>query len=153
MTLNNAEIAVASSGRIDAQNQNREIDPGVVSDRAVHAVGSRHKTPTADMIEGGAAGIVNMRSAQPHDNPGAHFTYQVQGQYGENGHNVSPRGAALASWTNDTFGVLAGIAAVSQQSTVTGYETIGSTNPTVTYGMCGTSPPAGYGLCRSRAHL
>src|SRR5215471_8933841 len=26
VTLNNAEIAVASSGRIDAQNQNREID-------------------------------------------------------------------------------------------------------------------------------
>jgi TonB-dependent receptor len=142
VTLNNAEIAVASSGRIDAQNQNREIDL-VLFPTELFTRLDVYKTPTADMIEGGAAGIVNMRSARPFDNPGAHFTYQVQGQYGENGHNVSPRGAALASWTNDTFGVLAGIAAVSQQSTVTGYETIGWTNPTVTYGMCGTSPPAG----------
>jgi TonB-dependent receptor len=140
VTLNNAEIAVASSGRIDAQNQNREIDL-VLFPTELFTRLDVYKTPTADMIEGGAAGIVNMRSARPFDNPGTHFTYQLQEQYGENGHNLSPRGAALASWTNDTFGVLAGIAAVSQQSTVTGYETIGYTNPTITYGMCGTTPP------------
>jgi TonB-dependent receptor len=102
-----------------------------------------YKTPTADLIEGGAAGIVNMRAARPFDTPGTHFNYQVQDGFSNPGRNLSPRGSAMGSWTNDTFGVLAGIAAVRDKSTTTGYETIGYTNPGLTYGMCGIAPPAG----------
>jgi len=38
------------------------------------------------------------------------------------------------------------VAAVQQNSTVTGYETVGWTNPNITYGLCGTPPPAGGNL-------
>jgi TonB-dependent receptor len=92
------------------------------------------------MVEGGVAGVVNMRSARPFDNPGTHFSYQLQGGYGEESSKYSPRGAATVSWTNDTFGILGGAAAVRNKAQTTGYETIGWTNPTITHGMCGTTP-------------
>ena len=40
-------------------------------------------------------------------------------------------GAITASWSNDTFGVLAGFAGVSNDSTTNGFETIGYTNPAI----------------------
>jgi len=82
-----------------------------------------------------------MHSARPFDNPGADVTYQVQEGYAQIGRNFSPRGSLTASWTNDTFGVLAGIAGVHNKTSTSGYETVGWTNPAITYGMCGTTPP------------
>jgi TonB-dependent receptor len=140
--LNNADIAVASNGTLTSASQNREVDLDLFPTELFTRL-DVYKTPSADMLEGGAAGIVNMRSARPFDNPGTHVTYELQGEYSEIGKNKSPRGALMASWTNDTFGILAGVAAVQQNSTVTGYETVGWTNPNITYGLCGTSPPAG----------
>jgi TonB-dependent receptor len=139
--LNGADVAVASNGRLTDANQNREVDLDLFPTELFTRL-DVFKTPTADMLEGGAAGIVNMRSARPFDNPGTHVTYQLQGQYSEVGKNKSPRGALMASWTNDTFGILAGVAAVQQNSTTTGYETVGWTNPTLSYGVCGVPPPS-----------
>ena len=139
--LNNADIAVASNGPLTGASQNREVDLDLFPTELFTRL-DVYKTPTADMLEGGAAGIVNMRSARPFDNPGAHLTYQLQGEYSEIGKNKSPRGALMGSWTNDTFGILAGVAAVQQNSTTTGYETVGWTNPTITYGLCGVPPPS-----------
>jgi TonB-dependent receptor len=150
VTLNGAEIAVASSGRLDSQDQNRELDLNLFPTELFTRL-DVYKTPTADLLEGGAAGTINMRAARPFDNPGAHFNYTLQEGYGEVGRTFSPRGSAMASWTNDTFGVLAGIAAVGDKSTTTGFETIGWTNPTITYGMCGTAPPATQNLAGAAA--
>ena len=38
------------------------------------------KSPTADLIEGGAAGNVNLRSARPFDQEGFRVTYNAAGQ-------------------------------------------------------------------------
>ena len=54
--------------------------------------------------------ISNMRTARPFDNPGTHVNYQLQANYGEESGTVNPRGGLTASWTNDTFGVLVGVA-------------------------------------------
>jgi TonB-dependent receptor len=147
VTVNGAQIQVASTGRLDSPNQNRELDLELFPTELFTRL-DVYKTPTADLLEGGAAGTVNMRAARPFDNPsaGAHFNYSLQEGFAQVGRNFSPRGSLLGSWTNDTFGVLAGVAAVGQKSTTTGYETIGWTNPTVTYGMCGTPPPPGQNL-------
>jgi hypothetical protein len=51
-----------------------------------------NKTQMPSILKGGAAGTVNMRSTRPFDNPGAHFTYQLQEGYAEIGRNFSPRG-------------------------------------------------------------
>ena len=86
-------------------------------------------------------GVVNMRSARPFDNPGRNFSYPLQGNYSESSEKFSPRAAATLSWTNDTFGVLVGVAAAcATRRETSGYETIGWTNPTITHGQCGTTP-------------
>ncbi|MET0496699.1 MAG: TonB-dependent receptor [Steroidobacteraceae bacterium] len=143
--LNGSQIGVASSGRTDATNQNREIDLDLFPTELFSRL-DVSKTPTAGMVEGGVSGVVNMRTARPFDNPGTRFTYQAQASYGEESEDVSPRLAAMGSWTNDTFGVLVGIAGVHNKSTTTGFETIGWSNPTITNGQCGTAPAAGQTL-------
>lgn len=139
VTLNGAQIAVASSGRTDASNQNREIDLDLFPTELFSRL-DVNKTPTASMVEGGVSGVVNMRTARPFDNPGTHFSYQAQAGYGEVSKDYSPRLAATGSWTNDTFGVLVGLAGVRNKSTTTGFESIGWSNPTITNGQCGTAP-------------
>jgi len=141
--LNGSQIAVASTGSTDSQNQNREIDLDLFPTELFTQL-IVNKTPMASMVEGGVAGVVDMRSARPFDNPGKHLTYQFQGGYGEVSEKFSPRGAVTASWTNDegTFGALIGVAAVRNKLGVEGFETIGWTNPNLTYAQCGLTPPA-----------
>jgi TonB-dependent receptor len=103
VVLNGSQIAVASSGRADSSNQNREVDLDLFPTELFTRL-DVNKTPMASMIEGGVSGVVNMRSARPFDNPGAHLTLQAQGNYGEISEEVSPRLAITRSWSNDTFG-------------------------------------------------
>jgi TonB-dependent receptor len=138
ITLNGSQVAVASTGRVDSLNQNREVDLDLFPTELFTRL-DVNKTPRASMLEGGVAGTVNMRSARPFDNPGARMSYQVQTGYGELSTKISPRAAVTGSWTNDTFGVLVGVAAVRNKVQTEGFETIGWTNPTITNAMCGTA--------------
>lgn len=142
--LNGTQIAVASTGGADSQNQNREVDLDLFPTELFTEL-TVSKTPMASMVEGGVSGVVNMRSARPFDNPGKHLTYQLQGGYGESSEKFSPRGSVIGSWTNDadTFGALFGVAAVRNKLGVKGFETIGWTNPNLTYAQCGLTPPDG----------
>jgi TonB-dependent receptor len=133
--LNGAQIAVASSGRTDSSNQNREVDLDLFPTELFTRL-DVNKTPMASQLEGGVSGVVNMRSARPFDSPGTHFTYQAQGGYSESGEEFSPRGALTASWSGEQFGVLVGIAGVNQKSTTTGFETIGWSNYALAAGQC-----------------
>src|SRR5690606_37038974 len=56
--LNGSQIAVASSGRTDAQNQNRELDLDLFPTELFTQLDVA-KSPTASTIEGGLAGSVN----------------------------------------------------------------------------------------------
>src|SRR5882757_2041965 len=76
--LNGAPVAVASTGIKDAQNTNREVDLDLFPTELFTQLTVK-KTSSADMIEGGAAGTVDMRSARPFDNPCAHLTYTATG--------------------------------------------------------------------------
>ncbi len=141
-TINGAAIGVASTGRVDGQGQNREVDLDLFPTELFTRL-DVSKSAKASELEGGAAGTVNMRTARPFDNPGTHVNYQLQANYGEESGTVNPRGGLTASWTNDTFGVLVGVAGVSNDSTTHGFETIGYTNPNLSYFQCGLTPPAG----------
>ncbi len=140
-TINGAAFGVASTGRVDGQGQNREVDLDLFPTELFTRL-DVSKSPTASQLEGGAAGTVDMRTARPFDNPGTHINYQLQANYGEESDTYNPRGAITASWSNDTFGVLAGFAGVSNDSTTNGFETIGYTNPNLSYFQCGLTPPA-----------
>jgi TonB-dependent receptor len=126
--LNNAQIAVASSGPIDGANTNREIDLDMLPTDLFTKL-TVSKSPTADMIEGGAAGVVNLRSARPFDNKGTHVSYGGTLQKQQIADGMGGRASILASKTwGDTFGILAGIAVNRQKARTTGYETVGLTN-------------------------
>jgi TonB-dependent receptor len=133
--LNGAQISVASTGRTDSQNQNRELDLDLFPTELFTRL-DVNKTPVASMLEGGVAGTVNMRSARPFDSPGAHLTFQMQGNYGEVSEEFSPRAALTGTWSNDNYGALVGVAYVNNKSATRGFETIGWSNPGLSAAQC-----------------
>jgi TonB-dependent receptor len=130
--LNGAPIAVSSTGPTDAQNTNREVDLDLFPTELFTQL-TVQKTSSAAMLEGGAAGTVNMRSARPFDNPGLHLTYSAQGTQNQGVANMGERGALIASdtWENG-LGALIGVTGVANRIDVKGFETIGWTNPNLT---------------------
>jgi TonB-dependent receptor len=71
-----------------------------------------YKNTTAEMIEGGLAGTVNLNTRKPFDGkPGFHVAFDVEGNYSDFAKKWSPVGSILISDTFDTgigrFGILA----------------------------------------------
>jgi TonB-dependent receptor len=129
--LNGAPVAMASTGRTDSQNTNREVDLDLLPTELFTQL-TVSKSPTASMIEGGAAGTVNLRSARPFDHSGTHVTYGAQLTNNSNTSKWGYRGHILASTTMGDFGILVGLAGVHSESNVKGFETIGWTNAGLT---------------------
>jgi TonB-dependent receptor len=61
-----------------------------------------YKQTTADRIEGGLSGAVNMNLRLPFDNKGFHIGYDLEANYGDFKKKWSPVGSALVSNTWDT---------------------------------------------------
>lgn len=126
--LNNAQIAVASSGPIDGQNSNREVDLDLLPTDLFTKL-TVSKSPTADMLEGGAAGVVNLRSARPFDKEGRSVSLSVTGTRNQLADKTGGRGSLLASQTfGKTFGILGGLSLSRQEIRTTGFESVGWTN-------------------------
>jgi TonB-dependent receptor len=134
--LNGAQVAVASTGRTDSQNQNREVDLDLFPTELFTRL-DVNKTAVAEQVEGGVAGVLNMRSSRPFDNPGLHLTYSGQEDYTSNNKEWSPRGSLIASGTWGYFGALLGLSTVQAKIRTSGFETIGYTNPNLSAAQCG----------------
>jgi TonB-dependent receptor len=137
--LNNAPVAVAQ-GPQEGTGANREVPldmfpPELFSKLEVF------KTPSANMVEGGAAGTINMRMARPFDNEGQHLTYSLQGTDNNNADDLGGRTTVIGSKTWDTFGVLAGVTAVRNKVATTGFETVGWSSMGLSQAMCGAGQP------------
>ncbi|MBC9033424.1 TonB-dependent receptor [Sphingomonas sp. JC676] len=126
--LNNAPIAVASTGGDGQQSTNREVDLDLFPTELFTKL-EVQKSPNADRLEGGAAGTVNMRSARAFDNPGTHIVYSGQVLKNTNSDKYGYRGSLLASTTMGDFGVLLGVAGQHNEIRTTGFESVGWTNP------------------------
>lgn len=126
--LNGAPVASASTGRVDSGSANREVDMDFLPGELFSSV-TVVKSPTASMLEGGAAGIVDMRSARPFDRKGLRTAFTLTGTKNQQADKNGNRGSALISntWDN-TFGVLAGVAWSTNKVKTTGFESIGWTN-------------------------
>lgn len=126
--LNGAPVASASTGRVDSGSANREVDMDFLPGELFSNV-TVVKSPTASMIEGGAAGIVDMRSARPFDRKGLRTAFTLTGTKNQQADPWGNRGSALVSntWGN-TLGVLAGVAWSTNKVKTTGFESIGWTN-------------------------
>lgn len=145
--LNGSQMAVATSGTIDTQNQNREVDLNLFPTELFSRFDIQ-KTPTANMLEGGISGIVNIRAARPFDykEDGFHLNVNAENVFTEMESTSSPKVAALGSWRNDTFGVLAGVSHFKKELITKGYETIGYSNLNTSHAVCGTTPGSGQTL-------
>jgi len=128
--LNGAPIAVASSGPIDGANTNREVDLDLLPIDLFTKL-TVSKSPTAEMIEGGAAGVVNLRSARPFDKEGRYIVASVTGTKAAIADKTGGRGSFLASETFGNWGILGGFTLSRQQVRTTGFETVGWTNANV----------------------
>ena len=68
------------------------------------------KSPSADRVEGGIAGTVNLRTRKPFDSQDPLFAFSLESNYGDFIEKASPTGSALGSWRWETgageFGVL-----------------------------------------------
>ncbi|MYM24312.1 TonB-dependent receptor [Duganella sp. FT135W] len=126
--LNGAPIAVASTGRTDNQNTNREVDLDLLPTDLFRKL-TVSKSPTAAQIEGGAAGVVDMRTARPFDDPGRHFALNVTGTNNTVADKWGNRGSMLGSQTwGKEFGILGGFAWSQAKVHTTGFESVGWTN-------------------------
>jgi TonB-dependent receptor len=137
VTLNGASIAVASSGATDAQGTDRSVDLSFFPTDLFTKL-TVNKSYSASLLEGGAAGNIDMRSARPFDRPGQHLTMNVQGVKPD-GADWGGKGSLIASKTWDNFGVLFGISGQRLKTDTRGYETIGFTNPNLSAAQCGAS--------------
>jgi TonB-dependent receptor len=127
--LNGTPIAVASTGSTDSQNTNREVDLDLLPTDLFTKL-TVSKSPTASMLEGGAAGVVDMRSARPFDHKGAFAAANVDATRNAVAGKWGNRGSVLGSKTfGNTWGVLGGVAWSDAKVQTRGYETIGYTNP------------------------
>ena len=121
VTLNGANVAVASTGATDTANANREVDLNWFPTELFSQL-SVSKSPTADMLEGGAAGNINLRTARPFDQEGFRVTYNLQGSKYSGSGSMSKRGALIISDTWGSFGALIGIAGVQNNIFTKGWE-------------------------------
>ncbi|GGB29941.1 TonB-dependent receptor [Sphingomonas metalli] len=72
-----------------------------------------YKNATAELIEGGLAGTVNLNTRKPFDNKGLHVAFSGEANYGDFQKKWSPTGSLLVSDTWDTgigtFGLLGNV--------------------------------------------
>jgi TonB-dependent receptor len=124
VTLNGAAISIASTGATDQSDNDREVDLNMLPTELFTQL-TVSKSVNADLLEGGAAGVVNLRSARPFDykDEGFHITYEGQGSDYSNASTLGERGALIARDTwGDKFGVLLGVAGVHSEVFTTGWE-------------------------------
>ncbi len=91
--LNGRDIFSANGGRELSFN---DVSPELLGGVDVY------KNATADMIEGGISGNVNLRTRKPLNNRGLHIAGTVEGNYGDMAKKWSPGFSVLASDTFET---------------------------------------------------
>ena len=138
VTLNGAPIAVASTGGADTQGTDRSVDLSFFPTDLFTKL-TVDKSYRADLLEGGAAGNIDIRQARPFDNPGTHITYNAQATKEDLDSKWGGRGSVIASTTTDTLGILVGVAGNRTEQRTTGFESVGWTNPNLSAAQCGAT--------------
>ena len=94
-------------------NSGRGLSWGDISPELMSGVDT-YKNQTAELIEGGIAGSINMRTRVPFDQPGDMYALSVSGDYGNLSEKTTPEISGLAShrWTTGVgeFGVMGNLA-------------------------------------------
>ena len=138
VTLNGAPIAISSSGATDAQGTDRSVDLSFFPTDLFTKL-TVNKSYSADLLEGGAAGNIDIGSARPFDRAQNYLSYNIQGAKLGDASAIGQRGSLIGSWHNDTIGILAGVSGQHFHTDTKGFETIGYTNPNLSAAQCGAA--------------
>jgi len=141
VTMNGNRIAMATDNGISGSSStNRQTDLDSFPTGLFNRI-DVSKTPSADELEGGIAGTVNLQNVRPFDRKGEHGVIALQGSYGTNSEKISPRLTGVWSKTWDKFGVLVGVSASEKKLYTSGYETLGYGDPNFN-NYCGACDPS-----------
>ncbi|NIJ49109.1 TonB-dependent receptor [Rhizomicrobium electricum] len=139
--VNGNPISVATTGATDGSNTNREVDLNMLPPEMFTQL-SVSKSPTADQIEGGAAGSVSMRVLRPFDKPGFHLNYNFKLlDQSTTKFQVGESGSIIVSDSWDKFGVLLGLSGQHANTYVYGFEDGNASwyGPNLPTGTCAAS--------------
>jgi TonB-dependent receptor len=129
VSMNGNRVAVASDFGFTGQSSpNRQVDLDMFPTGLFNRIDVA-KTPSADALEGGIAGTVNIQNARPFDRKGEHLVFALQDSYNQNARKFSPRLTAVASKTWDKFGALVGYTSSERKIFSDGFETVGWGDP------------------------
>ena len=128
-------------------NGGRSLDFGTVPPELIGAV-DVYKNASADLIQGGIGGTINLRSLEPFDKTGSFVSASIDGTYTDLRNEWSPDYSVIASnrWdsTNGEFGLLASFSSSELQSDLHGFQ-VGQLLPIATpNGIVGV--PGGFQL-------
>lgn len=118
---------VQYNGRTVGSGGGRSFDFQLLSAEFISGV-EVFKTPTADMIEGGLAGTVNVRTARALEIGKTAVTASIEGVYEQNSEKTTPRASALLNYVNKnhTFGINAGIGYEKRKYLIGAYQGYGA---------------------------
>jgi TonB-dependent receptor len=107
-------------------NGGRALDWSSIPPELVGAI-DVYKNQSADLIEGGIGGTINLRTLEPFDRRGHILAFSADGTYGDLGEKWSPSYAAVAGnrWDTDAageFGVLASYSRSKLRSKINGWQ-------------------------------
>lgn len=126
LTINSLPINTSSNGGNDGRGSSLDILPSELFRRLTLS-----KSPMANTVEGGTAGVVDLQPVRAFDRQGPHLNVQLQDSYQDIAGNHTPRGALLASNTFDTgiggIGVLVGAAYAEKDYRSEIFNTVGYT--------------------------
>jgi len=144
VTMNGDRLAVASDfGFTGSSSPNRQVDLDMFPTDLFNRI-DVNKTPSADTMEGGVAGTVNIQNARPFDHKGPHLVLSIQDSYNMNARASSPRGTFVASNTWDKFGALVGVTTTQKKIFSDGFETVGWGDPNLANYCTGCDPAAAF---------
>jgi len=120
--FNGAPVRATSGGNIGSATRdfNYDIFPSELFSRV-----DVYKTPEAFLEEGGAAGVVDMRTPRPFDYRGRKITYSVATTQNKSNNSNNPRGQFLFSDTWGKFGVLAQVSLTKASQGTAGAQSTG----------------------------
>jgi TonB-dependent receptor len=128
VTLNGAAIMIGSTGTADGSGTGRQVDLNYFPTELFTSI-TVEKSSRADILEGGAAGSIDLRMAHPFDKEGTHYSLSMDGLYNTNAKKPGYKGAAVFSTTKGEFGILIGVSGISNQVNSDGFESVGWTEP------------------------
>ncbi|WP_440906617.1 TonB-dependent receptor (plasmid) [Catenovulum sp. SX2] len=104
---------------IATTNTERNFDFQIIAPELLTGV-EVHKSPTADLSEGGIGATINMQAAKPLASPGTKLVISAKGTHQNISGKTSPQISGLYSttWNDDSMGFLVGVSYSDKQSRI-----------------------------------